>query len=204
MGCSDYNRGLSTLEVLLVEVDDLSQVHGLELFEEILPVHGHKDDLGADKHVKILVLIIGKVEHHVSQVDSVLILCGLPLDLIDCVEGKWSFELREALAEAGDQASGLIAEGNDFEVLGETLQHSEALLLDDVVLALVEVTEHTVQVQDHNGKLGSLGLESFLGDEQPCRDAVTVLVRRHSRVILRFEVLGAGWGTVFNEDAVGA
>lgn len=136
------------------------------------------------------------------QVDSVLILSRLPLDLVDGIESEWDFELREALSEASDEASGLTAEGNDFEVLGKALQHGEALLLDDVVLAFVEVAEHSIQVQYHNRQLSSLGLKSLFCDKQSRRDPVSVLVRRHARVVLRFEILCAGWRTVFSEDTV--
>ena len=74
------------------------------------------------------------------EIDTVLILGRLPLYLVDSVECEWCLELRETLAEAGDETLGLRAESDDLEIVREALQHGEILLFAVVVLGLIEIS----------------------------------------------------------------
>ena len=98
---SEDQRRLRSLEVFFVKVEDLPQVHRFKLIAQDLVINCQQDDLRGYKHVEILLVIAGIVKDDMRQVDTILILRGLPLDLVNGVEGEGYFVLREALAEAG-------------------------------------------------------------------------------------------------------
>ena len=100
---SEDQRRLRSLEVFFVKVEYLPQVHRFKLIAQDLVIYGQKDDLRSDKHVEILLIIARIVKDDMRQVDTILILRGLPLDLVNGVEGEGYFVLREALAKAGEQ-----------------------------------------------------------------------------------------------------
>ena len=84
------------------------------------------------------------------QVDPILVLGGLPLDLIYGVESEWCFELRQAFAEARDEAFGFGAEADDLEIVRQALKHVDRLFFAVVLLGLVEVAQDAVQIEHEN------------------------------------------------------
>ena len=84
------------------------------------------------------------------QVDPILVLGRLPLDLIYGVESERCFELRQAFAEARDEALGFGAEADDLEIVRQALKHMDGLFFAVVLLGLVEVAQDAVQVEHEN------------------------------------------------------
>ena len=52
-----------------------------------------------------------------GEVNSVLVLGGLSLDLVNGVEGECCLELREILAETANETSRLGAKGDNFKIM---------------------------------------------------------------------------------------
>ena len=84
------------------------------------------------------------------QVDPILVLGGLPLDLVYGVESEWRFELRQVFAEARDEAFRFGAEADDLEIVRQALKHIDGLFFAVVLLGLVEVAQDAVQVEHEN------------------------------------------------------
>ena len=150
-------------QVLLVEVKQFSQVHGLELLVEDLLVDGDHDDGGASEQVEVLLLFVREVQEDVGDVDSLLV--WLPRDLVHGVETEWPRVLGQQVAKALNECLRLRTVPYDSEVVRETNQLAEASLFEHVRLRFVPVAQPTIEIEEEDWQLDALSSECLFGYE---------------------------------------
>lgn len=57
MGQSQDQWRFRSFQVLLVEIEDLSQIHRFKLFVQIQVVNRYKNDMRRDEHVQVFLII---------------------------------------------------------------------------------------------------------------------------------------------------